>query len=119
MLVAIIDSHVGIGLPNEDAINSAIASVEVIEVTIHCVPASNRIVKVSIMHHHLGLDKTGLRPLKGREGEPRWIIPDADSALGAPMHEIRKPLLMSERSAGNIHSFPCLAQCEAWRRIEQ
>jgi len=55
MLVARVDTHVGIRRLDKHGIDSAISLFEIIQVTINGVLARNRIIEIAILHHQLGL----------------------------------------------------------------
>ena len=104
LLVAIIDAHVGIGRPDKYAVDSAISLLEVIQIAIHRVLACQRIVEITVMHHHLRLEKTRLRPLDNRKRVAARIIADTNAAFRAPMCQVGKPLRVCK---------PCQAKVEA------
>src|SRR6202789_4739134 len=66
MLVAVIDTHVGISRPDEHRVDASVTLIEIIEVAVHRVLARLWIIEVAILHHHLRLYETGLRPGKLR-----------------------------------------------------
>jgi hypothetical protein len=110
VLITIVDAHIWIGSPDQDSIDAAIALVEVVQVAINRVLPALRIVEVAVMHHHLRLDETGLRPLQSRYLIPCAIVANANAALCPPMGDICKPLLMSKGRAGRVASLPRAAQ---------
>ena len=63
MLIAIIDAQIGVGRPDQNCIDSAIALQRVVNIAIYGVAVSRRIVEKTIFDHHLRLNETGLRPL--------------------------------------------------------
>src|ERR1039457_4353677 len=73
-LIAIIDSHVRVGGPNQHSIDAAVAFVQVVEITVDRVAAGDRVVDIAIVDHHLRLYETGLRPLKRRHLVARGIV---------------------------------------------
>ena len=58
MLVAIIDAHVGISRPDENGVDPAKSLLKIIKVAVNCIFARNGIIEISILNHHLRLDKT-------------------------------------------------------------
>ena len=67
VLVAIVDSHIWVRGPDEHGINTAVSFLQVIEITVHGVAARNWIIEVTVVNHHLRLEKTGLGPLESRQ----------------------------------------------------
>ena len=57
ILVAVVDSDVGIGVPDQDGVDSAVALPKVVKVTVHGVSARRRVVEVAVLDHHLRLDE--------------------------------------------------------------
>src|ERR1700722_229926 len=64
ILIAIVNSDVGIYRPDQYGIDTTVALLEIIEIFIYGIFSRDRIVEVTIFDHHLRLDKTGLRPLQ-------------------------------------------------------
>jgi hypothetical protein len=64
VLVAIIDADIGTEWPYQDTIDSTITPIDVVQIPVDGVVASCRIVKESVVHHHLWLHKARSRPGK-------------------------------------------------------
>ena len=94
MLISVIDAHVRIGGPDEHRVDSAIALLDIIEITIDGVFMGDRIVEISILHHHLWLKKARLRPLERRQVIPRAVIPYANAAFITPVSNVGQPSIM-------------------------
>jgi hypothetical protein len=56
-LIAVIDTHVGVGGPNEYGVNAPIALIEIVEVAVDSISMSYGIVEIAIVHHHLRLNE--------------------------------------------------------------
>ena len=82
VLIAGIDADVAINRPHQHAVDAAIAPFQIIQVTIHSVFTGHWIVEIAVLHHHLRLNETALRPL-----ERGPII------LGARVMHFAQPLL--------------------------
>ena len=67
-LIPIVHAQIRVHWPEQHAVNAAITSAQILEITAHRIMAGDGIIKVSIMRHHLRLDKTPLRPLQCRFG---------------------------------------------------
>ncbi len=63
MLIAIVDAHVRISGPDQNRVDATVALVQIIEIAVHRVLVRHWIVKITVLHHHLRLKKTGLCPL--------------------------------------------------------
>src|ERR1700677_589937 len=59
-LITRVDAQVGINVPDQYAVDAAIAQFEIVKKTVDCVAGTDRIVEISIVNHHLGLHQTGL-----------------------------------------------------------
>ena len=59
-LVAIIDADIRVDVPNQHTVYSAVASLEIVEITIDRVLARDRIVEITILDHHLGVNEIAL-----------------------------------------------------------
>jgi hypothetical protein len=57
MLVLVVDTHVWIGSPDEDSIDSPVAFFKIVKISVDGVLSGSSIVKVEVMHHHLRLNK--------------------------------------------------------------
>ena len=58
VLIAIVDSHVWIGWPDQDRVDAAVALFNVVEIAVYGVLPGDRIIKVTILNHHLRLHET-------------------------------------------------------------
>ena len=94
MLIAVVDSHVRIGRPDQYRIDPSISLLQIIEITVHGIAMCDRIVEVAIFHHHLRLEETGLRPLQSGEVIPRAVVANSNATLVAPMLNVGKPRSM-------------------------
>ena len=81
VLIAVVDAHIGIGGPNQNRIDTAIALLQIIEIAVHRVFVRHRIVEIAVLHHHLRLDEARLRPGQRRIAIARIVIAGADVAL--------------------------------------
>ena len=88
VLVAIIDAHIRIGRPDKNCIDAAKSLLEIIEVAVNRVFAGNRIIEISLLDHHLRLDKGRLRPFESRQLISLRAIANADLPLCTPMGEV-------------------------------
>jgi hypothetical protein len=59
---AVVDADVGVTVPQQDAVDAPHALIQIVEVTVYRVLTGGGIEEVSLLHHHLGLHVTGLRP---------------------------------------------------------
>src|SRR5487761_1081848 len=116
LLISIVDTHIRIGSPYEHSIDAPIAFLQIIEIPIYGVLAGDWIVEVTIEHHHLWLDETGLCPFQSAPFIARRIISDANEALPAPMCHIVEPLLVDLRGARSIRAFPWPVESKAGGR---
>src|ERR1035438_3767000 len=94
MLIPIVDPHIWVTRPYQDCINTAIALLKVVQVSVYCVLPRDWVIEVPILHHHLGLHETRLRPFQGGQIVPGAIIADTDAAFDPPVCDISKPCLM-------------------------
>ncbi len=115
-LVPIVDPHVGISRPDQHSIDPAIALVQVIQIAVDCVLPRHRIIEIPVMHHHLRLKETRLRPFERRRLIPRRIVPNANPPLRPPVRHIREPLLVRGVGAGLRTTLPSAASDQAIRR---
>ena len=113
VLVAVVDSHVRIRGPDEHRINSAVSLFQVIEVTIYRVAVRHRIVEITVLHHHLRLEKAGLGPLECGQVVAQAIVADTNPALVAPMTNVGQPGIMLILSARRRSTFPCTFHIQA------
>jgi len=67
-LIAVVDSDIRIGVPDENAIDAAITFLKIVQVAIYRVFSSHRIIEIAIFHHHLRLEEAGLESL------PPWAL---------------------------------------------
>ena len=102
-LVAVVDPHVWIGSPDEHRINAAVALFYIVEVAIDSVTASQLIVEIAIVNHHLRLHKARLGPAECRHLVARRIESGADAALGAPVFNVAQPALVCIGRAPRLH----------------
>src|SRR6185437_16810643 len=100
MLVPVVDSYIWIYRPNEHCIDAAVTLLKIIEIAVDCIFPRNGIVQIAIMHHHLGLYKAVLGPLKLRQTVSGPIVADADEALSTPMRDVSQPVTMCRRGTG-------------------
>jgi hypothetical protein len=92
VLIAIIDTDVRINRPDQDAVDAAIAFFKIFEVVVNGVFARHRIVKETILDHHLRLEEIALRP---RELGPRILlaaIAGTNQPLIAPVADVAQPI---------------------------
>src|SRR5579883_2766829 len=87
-LIAIVNSDVGIGWPDEHGVDAAIALVEIIQVTLDGVPARLWIVEISVVRHHLRLDESLLRPSQFRAVILHAVVADTNPMLHPPVTNI-------------------------------
>jgi hypothetical protein len=99
-LIAVIDSHIWVGRPYQHGINATVTAVQIIEILVDRVFAGQRIIEILVVHHHLRLDETGLRPLQSGHLIAALIVTNANAALFAPVRDIRQPVPMRQSSAG-------------------
>src|SRR3984957_7906523 len=64
ILIAIVNSYVGIYRPDQYGIDATVAFLEIVQIFIYGIFSPGRIVEVTIFDHRLRLNKTGLRPLQ-------------------------------------------------------
>ncbi len=91
MLVPVVGSHVRISGPDQHGIDPAVSFLQIIEVPIHGIATGNRIVKIPILHHHLRLEETRLRPLEYGQVVARAVIADADATFVTPVTDVGQP----------------------------
>src|ERR1700761_9462784 len=116
MLITVVDSYVRIGGPDQHRVDASVSLLQIVQITVYGVFLSYRIVKISILHHHLRLNEFRLRPLQRRHVVSRTVITDANPPLCPPMRNVYEPLLMRRICARRIASLPCTLQREAARR---
>jgi len=71
------------------------------------------IIEVAVFHHHLRLEKAGLRPLELRRVVARPVVADANLAFIAPVANVRQPGVMLVLSARCGSSLPRSFHIEA------
>jgi hypothetical protein len=81
VLIPIVDSHVRVGWPDQDRINTAVALLKVVKVPVHGVLPRDGIIKVPILNHHLGLHETRLRPFQGGQIVPSTIVANTNTTF--------------------------------------
>ncbi len=91
VLAAGIDADVRIDGPDQDAVDTPVAAVKIVKVTVDRIAARGRIVEIAILHHHLRLNKIRLGPLQFGTRVLRSVIAHPDEALVAPVHDVRQP----------------------------
>ena len=64
VLIAVVDSHVRISRPDQHRIDSSVALFQIVEIAIDGVAVGDGIIEIAVLHHHLGLEETGLCPLE-------------------------------------------------------
>ena len=104
VLIAIVDTDVGVRLPDQHAVDPSVAALQVIEITVHAVLACAGVVKVPVVNHHLRLNEARLCPLELWPIVLRAVVTDADPPLHAPVLHVRKPFLKicGSRRSGNL-----------------
>jgi len=110
MLVSIVDASVWINRPNKYGIDSAVTLLKIIEIAVDCVFARDRIVEITVVHHHLGLHKAVLSPLKLGQSVAGSIVPDINTALSTPVRNVSEPIAMSGWCASGRSAQPYAAQ---------
>ncbi len=91
-LVAVVDADVRVDGPEQDAVDAAVALLQVVEVAVHGVAARDGIVEVAVLHHHLRLDEAALRPLEFGAGIDLAGESGADTSFGAIARDLGEPL---------------------------
>jgi hypothetical protein len=91
-LAAIVYADVRVSVPDEDAVNTAVPFLQVIEIPLDRVLPSDGIVEVVVLNHHLRLHVAALRPLQFRPRVFRAVITDALQILHAPALHVGDPL---------------------------
>ena len=87
-LIAAVDADIGISVPDEHAVDSAIPLLKVLQITVDGVLPGLRVVEIAVVHHHLRLHKTRLRPQERGIVVGAVVEADADAALVAPVRDI-------------------------------
>ena len=100
MLVAIIDAHIRVSRPDEHSVDAAKPLLQIIEVAVDGIFAGDRIIEISLLDHHLRLDKGRLCPLESRQFISLRAVADADLPLCAPVGQVLEPLIKILRGAG-------------------
>ena len=90
-LAAVIDADVGIGVPDEDGVDTSVAFIEIIEVAVDGVFAGGGIEEVAVFDHHLGLHETALGPLEFGPVVFGTVVADAFEILHAPALHVGEP----------------------------
>ena len=90
-LAAVVDADVGVGVPDEDAVDAAVAFVEIVEVAVDGVATGGGVVEVAVLDHHLGLDEGALGPGEFGAAVLGVVKADADAAFGAPVAGVGEP----------------------------
>ena len=49
-----------IRVPDQDRVDTSVTFLEVVKITVHRIAASDEIIEVAVLDHHLGLDETRL-----------------------------------------------------------
>ena len=100
-LVAVVDADVRVYRPDEHSVDPAVALLQIVKVSIHGVSSRHRIVEVAVLHHHLRLDETALRPLQfGAIILGAGILHSAQALL-FPMAQRRQPRGPGRRARGS------------------
>ena len=94
VLISIVNSHVRVSWPDQNRINAAVAFLKVIKVSVYGVLPCDGIIKEPVLHHHLGLHETRLRPQQGGQIVPRTIVADTNTTFHSPVRDIGKPCVM-------------------------
>src|SRR6266852_2182752 len=111
--VAVVYAHVRVRGPDEDSVDSAVSFFQIVQITTDRVAVSDRIVEIAVLHHHLRLEKAGLRPLELRSAVARPVVADADLAFITPVANICQPGVVLVLSTRCGSSLPCSFHVEA------
>src|SRR5580704_2396814 len=84
VLIAVINPHVRIGGPDEDRIDATNSVLQIVKVAIDRVFAGYRIIKISLLDHHLRLHEGRAGPLESRQSVSLGAVAYADLALCTP-----------------------------------
>ena len=90
-LVTVVDADVGIDIPDEHAVDAAVALLQIIQIPVHRVFSGDRVVEISILHHHLRVHEIALRPLRGGQAILLVVVAHADAMLVPPFAQIAQP----------------------------
>src|SRR5580658_9823692 len=93
-LIAVVDSYIRINRPDQHAIHTAVALVDIAQVAIDRILSGGRIVEIALLGHHLRLNKIALRPEEF--GAPVFdiVVAHADEALAPPLAQVAEPGLV-------------------------
>ena len=100
ILVAIVNSDVGIYGPDQYGIDAAVARLQIIQIFVDRIFSRHRIVEVPIFHHCLRLNKTGLRPLQFLAVILPPGIAGPEPCISPPPSDVVEPELIVVRGAG-------------------
>src|SRR6266702_6406213 len=114
MLVSVVDACVWINRPHEYRIDATVTLLKIIEIAVNRVFPGDGIVQIAIMHHHLGLYKAVLGPLKLRQIVAGPVIADANAALRAPMRLFGEPVAMRRQCTNSGSGTHHDAHRHAW-----
>src|SRR5580658_6576182 len=80
--------------PDQHAIHTAVALVDIAQVAIDRILSGGRIVEIALLGHHLRLNKIALRPEEF--GTPVFdiVVAHADEALAPPLAQVAEPGLV-------------------------
>ena len=92
-LVAIVDADVRVDVPEQHAVDAAVAALQIVEVTLHGVAARDRIVEVAVLDHHQRVHEIALRPLQPRVAIQRVVVAEPDQVLVAPLAQAADPVV--------------------------
>ena len=105
-LIAVVDTHVRIGRPNQHRVNSSVSGLQIVEISIHRVLPGDRVIEIAVLHHHLRLNEAALSPLQGRNLVARAVVSDPDSSFCAPMGNVTQPCFVISAGALAILRVP-------------
>ena len=92
-LVAIVDADVRINIPEQHAVDSAVATLQIVEIAIHGVAACDRIVEVAVFHHQQGMHEIALRPLQFGTAIDRIVVAETQQMLAPPFAKPLNPVI--------------------------
>jgi len=91
VLIAIIDAQVRIGRSDENRINTAIALLQIVQVSVYRVLARGWVIEIVVLDHHPGLDETRLCPLQGGQIVPGSVVADPNTTFRPPVGDVGEP----------------------------
>ena len=102
ILVAAVDTDVGVCVPGQHRVNAAVTLLKIVEVTVHRIPACSRVVEVAVLDHHLGLNEGCLCPLEFRTIVFPAVKASADQAFMPIVLDVGKPVLEVRLRCGHL-----------------